>query len=273
MSTNAELKEKVHDHWNSQSCGEQHATTAHGVDLERQARERYELEPYILEFAKFRQSANKDVLEIGVGMGADHVLWARSLPKSLCGIDITKRAIEFTAKRLADEGLSSGIRKADAEALPFEDKSFDLVYSWGVLHHSPDTARCVAEVARVLRPGGIARVMVYHKWSLVGLMLWCRYALLLGRFRRSLDDVYFHHLESLGTKAYTVSAARGMFEAAGFRSVDVRVQLSHGDLLQGLVGAGHRGMLLSLAKALWPRSLLRLIAPRLGLYLLIEATR
>ena len=273
MNTHLELKEKVRQHWNRRSCGEQHATTAHGFDLERQARERYQLEPYILEFAKFSQSVNKDVLEIGIGMGADHAMLARSLPKSLCGVDITERAVEFTAQRLADEGLSSSLGKADAEALPFEDKKFDLVYSWGVLHHSPDTPHCVAEVARVLRPGGIARVMIYHKWSLVGFMLWSRYALLSGRLMRSLDDVYFHHLESLGTKAYTVAGARRMFEAAGFRSVDVRVHLSHGDLLQGKVGARHQGMLLGLAKALWPRSLLRFIAPRLGLYLLIEATR
>ena len=238
-----------------------------------QARERYELEPYIFEFANFRDGFNRDVLEIGIGMGADHAHWARSCPRKLCGIDITRRAVEFTATRLTNEGLSSDLQQADAEYLPFQDRSFDLVYSWGVLHHSPNTPRCISEAARVLRPGGIARIMIYHTWSLVGVMLWCRYALLRGRPLRSLNDIYFHHLESPGTKAYTVKSAQRMFGAAGFNSVNVRVQLSHGDLIQGKVGARHQGALLRLAKILWPRTLIRSLAPRLGLYLLIEAVK
>jgi ubiquinone/menaquinone biosynthesis C-methylase UbiE len=274
VTTGTELKERVQAHWNSQSCGELNAVTTNGgLDLGVQARERYELEPYIFDFAKFDEGGKKDVLEIGIGMGADHALWARSGPKKLCGIDFTQRAVEFTTKRFAIEELNSVLQRGDAECLPFADKSFDLVYSWGVLHHSPDTARCVAEVARVLRPGGIARIMIYHKWSLVGMMLWCRYALLSGQPLRRLDDIYFHHLESPGTKAYTVESARRMFEVTGFNSVDVRVQLSHGDLLLGKVGARHQGALLRLAKALWPRPLLRRLSPRLGLYLLIVAVK
>jgi ubiquinone/menaquinone biosynthesis C-methylase UbiE len=274
MTAAAELKARVHDHWNRASCGEAHAITGKGeLDLATQARERYALEPYILEFAKFHHGAGKDVLEIGVGMGADHALWARCRPRRLCGIDLTPRAVELTRRRLTDAKLRSSLHQADAERLPFDDESFDLVYSWGVLHHSPDTARCIGEVARVLRPGGVARIMVYHRWSLVGFMLWGRYALLRGQLRRSLDEVYFHHMESPGTKAYSRAQARQLFAAAGFAAVDVRVQLSHGDLLQGRVGARHRGMLLGFAKALWPRPLVRRLAPRLGLYLLIEARK
>jgi ubiquinone/menaquinone biosynthesis C-methylase UbiE len=157
--------------------------------------------------------------------------------------------------------------------LPYGNQSFDIVYSWGVLHHSPNTPRCIAEVARVLRQGGAARVMIYHKWSLVGLMLWFRYGLLFGRPMRKLEDIYFHHLESPGTKAYTSKNAHHMFKAAGFSQVDVRVQLSHGDLLQGNVGARHRGALLSIATTLWPRWFLKRLAPRIGLYLLIEAVK
>ena len=125
----------------------------------------------------------------------------------------------------------------------------------------------------MLRPNGTARVMIYHKWSLVGLMLWCRYAMLKGRPTRGLDDVYFHHLESPGTKAYTIEGAQHMFAAAGFRSVRIRIQLSHGDLLQGMVGARHQGPLLSLAKHLWPRLILKRFGSGLGLYLLIEASK
>jgi ubiquinone/menaquinone biosynthesis C-methylase UbiE len=78
----------------------------------------------------------------------------------------------------------------DAEELSFPDRYFDCVYSWGVLHHSPDTRTAVCEIWRVLKEGGSAKLMIYHKWSLVGFMLWVRYALLSLRPWMSLRTVY-----------------------------------------------------------------------------------
>jgi ubiquinone/menaquinone biosynthesis C-methylase UbiE len=267
-----DLKAAVEAFWDAASCGEIYAE---GEDvcarLRAQARRRYELEPYIFDFARFAEGAERDLLEIGVGMGADHVEWAKSGPRALHGIDLTPRAVDHTKARLLCEGLSSDVRVADAEALPFADASFDLVYSWGVLHHSPDTPRALREVHRVLRPGGVARIMIYHKWSLVGYMLWARYALLTGQLTRSLADVYAHHLESPGTKAYTPTEARAML--APFREVTLRVQLSFGDLLEGAVGQRHGGALLRTAKALWPRPILRTLFVRHGLFLLADAVK
>ena len=268
-----DLKQSVYKHWNRESCGEGYAESDGEFDLSAQERERYALEPYLAPFAKFGEAAGADVLEIGVGMGADHLRWARERPKSLSGVDLTPRAIEFTRTRIEDESLSSDLRVGDAERLPFADDSFDIVYSWGVLHHSPNTEICFREVRRVLRTGGRARIMVYHTRSLVGLMLWSRYGLLAGRPFRSMADIYHHHLESPGTKAYSRFECEAMFRRAGFSKVNVRVQLSHGDLLEGAVGARHQSGLLSLAKRLWPRPLLRRIAGRWGLYLLINAEK
>jgi ubiquinone/menaquinone biosynthesis C-methylase UbiE len=267
-----ELKESVRAFWDAASCGEQYAEgDALRERLEAQAKARYSLEPYIFDFARFSDGRDRDVLEIGVGMGADHFEWAKSAPRTLSGIDLTPRGVEYTRARLALAGYVSDLRVADAEALPYPDASFDLVYSWGVLHHSPDTPRAIQEVYRVLRPGGRARVMVYHKHSLVGYMLWLRYGLLAGRPTRSLADVYAHHLESPGTKAYTVDEARAMF--ASFTQVEARSELAFGDLLEGAVGQRHRGVLLSAAKALWPRWLIRRLLPRHGLLLLVEAVK
>ena len=265
-------KQAVRDFWEAASCGEGYAT---GEDLAQQLaavrRARYSLEPYLQPFADFASGRGRDVLEIGVGMGCDHREWARAGPRSLSGVDLTQRAVDFTREHLALDGLTTNLRVADAENLLFEDASFDLVYSWGVLHHSPDTARAFREVRRVLRPGGIARIMIYHTHSLTGYMLWARYALLAGRPARSLQEVYDEHLESPGTKAYSADEARALCE--GFSDVDVRIQLNHGDLLEGEVGQRHPGSLLRVAKALWPRPLLRAFCSRLGLYLLIEARR
>jgi ubiquinone/menaquinone biosynthesis C-methylase UbiE len=209
------------------------------------------------------------VLEIGVGMGADHCELARCSPRSLSGVDLTERAVEFTCKRLALCGLTSDLRQADAEKLPFEDQSFDLVYSWGVLHHSPDTQKAVDEVRRVLRPGGRARIMIYHKSSIVGLLLWTRYGLVRGRPFIPLRESYAQYLESPGTKAYTIREAEKMFQR--FTNVRIRPQLGFGDFPEGQVGQRHRGLALSVAKTLWPPSFIRRALPRLGLGLLIEA--
>ena len=177
----ADLKTEVRDFWNKESCGERYASgDAEKEYYESHSKARYDLESYIADFAKFNEGYNKDVLEIGVGMGADHLEWAKSKPKSLTGIDLTPRAVEHTKKKLALYHLKSELKVADAEKLPFADNSFDLIYSWGVLHHSPDTPKSVDEVFRVLRPGGIAKIMIYHKYSLIGYMLWVRSAMPLA---------------------------------------------------------------------------------------------
>jgi len=259
----------VREFWNRQSCGEVYATgETLAAQLDAQALARYGLEPYIFEFARFDEGRGRDVLEIGVGMGADHLEWAKESPRSLTGIDLTPRAIELTRARLDAYGLSSTLECGDAEHLPFPDNSFDLVYSWGVLHHSPDTPRAIAEAYRVLRPGGVARVMIYHRWSITGYLLWLRYGMLAGR---GLSDVYARYLESPGTKAYTIDEAKRMF--ARFDNVSVRSQLSFGDLLQGAVGQRHNGTVLRIAKRLWPRALIRRVLSRHGLMLLVEAEK
>src|SRR5712691_1878730 len=181
IGTDRDLKERVRGFWEKSACGEVYATgSSLETALSAQAKTRYALEPYIKDLAGFSEAAGRDVLEIGVGMGADHAEWAKNRPQSLIGIDLTLRAVNYTRRRLNLDGLRSNLLVTDAERLPFADVSFDLVYSWGVLHHTPDTARAVREVLRVLRPGGVARIMIYHTHSLVGYMLWIRYGLLRG---------------------------------------------------------------------------------------------
>lgn len=266
------LKDSVRDFWNTKSCGEIYAEGETPAEkLAQHARERYLLEPIIHTFADFPSGRNKDVLEIGVGMGADHLEWAKSHPRALTGIDLTNRAIDFTKERLGYYGLQSNLRVADAENLPFPGDSFDIVFSYGVLHHSPDTAQAIREVYRVLRPGGSARIMIYHSPSIVGYMLWTRYGLLAGRPFRSQRDIYAHHLESPGTKGFSELEARAMFSR--FSSVETQVILGPGDLLQGAVGQRHRGALLGIARAVWPRWFIRIFMNHLGLGMLITATK
>jgi len=264
-------KQQVFDYWNKASCGEDlYLFGNNKVDYESHAKYRYQLEPYILDFADFQSANNKRVLEVGVGLGSDHQCYAKA-GADLFGIDLTERAVTHTQHRLSLFGLKSKLAVGDAECLDFPDEYFDLVYSWGVLHHSPDTSKAVNEVWRVLKQGGEARIMIYHKWSLVGLMLWIRYALLSFRPWLTLNKVYAKYLESPGTKAYTVKQARVLFSK--FDSVDIRTVLTHGDLLDSDAGQRHYGFALRLARKIWPRPLFRRLFPGLGLFMLINARK
>ncbi|MGC1730118.1 MAG: methyltransferase domain-containing protein, partial [Steroidobacteraceae bacterium] len=257
--------------WDRAACGEElYLANREREGYNEQARRRYELEPVIEEFAEFATAAGQKVLEIGVGLGADHQRYAQAGAR-LSGIDLTERAVGHTRRRLGLFGLESALSTGDAEQLAFSTEEFDCVYSWGVLHHSPDTARAVAEVHRVLRPGGVARIMIYHKWSLVGYMLWMRYGPLRLHPWLSLRQVYARHLESPGTKAYSVAEARRMF--AAFSSVEIRICLTHADLLESEAGQRHRSAMLRLARAVWPRGLFRRYARGHGLFMLIRAVK
>jgi SAM-dependent methyltransferase len=215
------LKDSVRDYWEREPCGAKTAAAAPGTRAfyEQVEARRYELEPFIPGFAEFERWRGKDVLEVGVGLGTDFVQFARA-GANATGIDLTDAAVAAVRERLGLEGLTAELLTADAEQLPFADASFDLVWSYGVLHHTPDTRRALAEVRRVLRPGGEARVMLYARHSWLGLGAWVRWALLRGRPWRSIADVLAAHLESPGTKAYTAVEVDDLF--SGFSSVHVR---------------------------------------------------
>jgi ubiquinone/menaquinone biosynthesis C-methylase UbiE len=263
-------KEAVYDFWEDESCGEIYLTGSSQEDYLEQAKLRYELEPFILNFADFNRYKGKKVLEIGVGLGADHQKFAEA-DAILYGIDLTRRAIDHTHHRFDLLGLISKLKVADAENLPFDDETFDLVYSWGVLHHSPDTPKAIDEVFRVLKSGGVAKLMIYHKYSFVGYMLWIRYALLRLKPLTSLKEIYEKYLESPGTKAYSVSEARNLFSK--FQAVEIQTVLTHGDLLTSSAGQRHQGLMLSIARSIWPRWIIRSFFPNHGLFMLIKAAK
>jgi len=264
------LKDSVREFWDQASCGEALYLSSQAEDGYRShAKARYQLEgSMIFPFARFHESRGQSVLEIGVGLGADHEQYAKAGAK-LTGIDLTERAVQHTRRRLQSFGLHSDLSTGDAENLVFPDQSFDVVYSWGVIHHSPDTQEAVREVFRVLKWGGVARIMIYHKWSVVGFMLWLRYGLVTMRPFRGFEDIYAKHLESPGTKAYSRAEALKLFK--DFTYVDIQTPLAHGDLLDSSVGQRHRGFALAIARSILPRWFIRCFFPDNGLTMMITA--
>jgi ubiquinone/menaquinone biosynthesis C-methylase UbiE len=206
------LKEAVRSHWEADPCGAKLATAPPGTPefYAEVERTRYALEPFIHEFAEFGAWAGRDVLEIGIGLGTDFVQFVRGGANAR-GVDLTAAAVDLVRRRLGQEGLDAEVSTADAESLPFADASFDLVYSWGVLHHTPNTERAIGEVRRVLREGGEARLMLYSRRSWVALGAWLRYGIARAKPWLSFTDVLAAHMESPGTKAYTDAELRAMF--------------------------------------------------------------
>lgn len=127
-------------------------------------REEIDPEDFIEEWLSPSKSAGQTVLDIGCGNGYIMSKFARS-GAQVFGLDISESALAVTRRRLNLLNLKGDLLQVDAAWLPFADSSFDLVYSLGVLHHSPYTEACFREIYRVLRPGGKVVVMMYNKNS------------------------------------------------------------------------------------------------------------
>lgn len=197
--------------WEQESCGERYgnglADPYDQIDAER-----YKLEPQIPVFARFQEPFSGRALEIGLGTGAD---FQRNVARggSWVGVDLTERSLGHVRARL---GPQIPLLQVDAEHLPFEDNSFDLIYSWGVLLCCPSTDAAIAEVHRTLKPGGQARIMLYHARSWVALAAWVRW----GWFRGIGPKGAVTYMESPGTKAFRHDEAEAMLTA--FSSYSVR---------------------------------------------------
>ncbi|HEY6807055.1 MAG TPA: class I SAM-dependent methyltransferase [Pyrinomonadaceae bacterium] len=166
VEASQQLKERVRQFWQEHPCGTKFADAPPGSRrfYELVEAHRYEKEWHIPGAAGFAEAKDLKVLEIGCGLGTDGAQFAKA-GADYTGVDLTEAAIELAQKRFELFELPGKFQVADAEQLDFPDNSFDLVYSHGVLHHTPDTAGAIREVHRILKPGGRAVVMLYHRNS------------------------------------------------------------------------------------------------------------
>lgn len=258
------VKNDVKNYWDSHPCGTQFTDLAWGSKefFDEVERFRYEIHPFLHRAIGFQNYAQKSVLEIGCGLGTDLVQFARA-GAIVTGVDLTPQSIELAKKRLSLSGLKGRVQVADAENLPFSDRAFDVVYSFGVLHHTPDTQRAVSEAHRVLKPGGEAVIMLYHKTSLhvlLGIPLFALYRIVSSKNLKTggvFEDwirVYDGSGNPLG-KAYSKGEVRKMFRQ--FRSVRFDVFDPIRRRFPSFLNQINQ----------------RLFAPWLGFYLVIRATK
>ncbi len=219
-------KSDVRAYWNAHPCGTQFTELEWGSPEFYRAteEERYARQPFMAEAVGFDRYPDRDLLEIGCGLGTDLLQFARHGARTT-GLDLTVQSVALARGRFRHENVPGRFLVGDAENLPFADASFDVVYSFGVLHHTPDTARTFREIRRVLRPGGEAVIMLYHSRSSHLYLGWP--LLLASRFRRGEGwisrDEYFRVYDGaenpLG-KAYSGAEVRRFFE--GFQVLEQR---------------------------------------------------
>jgi ubiquinone/menaquinone biosynthesis C-methylase UbiE len=255
--TASELKEQVRAFWDESPCGTD-ATSASRYSrayFDEIEATRYAAEPEIFSFAQFTRFRGQKLLEVGVGAGTDFLQWVRAGTRAH-GVDLTPAAVEHVQRRLEVYGLAAeDVRVADAESLPYPDDSFDVVYSWGVIHHSPETKRALQEIVRVTRPGGTCKLMIYHRRSVFALLMWVKYGLLRGRPWKSPAWCLYHYVESTGTKAYTRGEVRAMLAQLPVRDLRIATIPTASDRLasSGALARRIAGLLVALAgpKAGW----------------------
>lgn len=229
-----QLKSEVRDFWNRQSCDTHIAT---GEKFSREYFEeiesfRYTDQPCIHAFAQFTRHRGQRVLEVGVGAATDFIQWLRAGARA-SGIDLTPEAIDHARHRIQTYELPQPEHLAvgDAENLPFASDTFDLGYSFGVLHHSPRPERAIAELVRVVRPGGEVKIMLYNRRSICALNAWVKHALLRGQPWKSVAWAVWNHVESIGTQSYTRAELTGMLRRLPLTGLRVHTEVTSADTL------------------------------------------
>ncbi|MBD3374902.1 methyltransferase domain-containing protein [candidate division KSB1 bacterium] len=147
------------------------------------------------------------LLEVGCGAGWETVAWAKA-GMNVSAVDLSSEAIELAKKNLHHNNVSADIRVGNAEHLPFEDNTFDIVASFGVLHQTESTQKAISEVLRVLKPGGEAAITLYYKYS---------WKILLSKFSKT--NFEFSHQDAPITRLYSKKDLKNLF--ADFNNVTV----------------------------------------------------
>ena len=271
MVTAYDDKREAIEQWTHDPCGlsgAQELEIGTKAFYERVDRSRYEeYAPWMKSTLEFGNFGGQRLLEVGFGMGTDLFQFASS-GAIVSGVDLSPEHLRIATQRFAVYGIPADLRLGDAENLPFEDASFDMVYSFGVIHHTPNTEKAAEEIRRVLRPGGRAIIGVYHRYSaffifhVLGECYLLRLGFLRESYRRTLSRI--EHRERSDAcplvKLYSRRSLRRLMHR--FRDVQIDCKhLKHSDL-----GAWRR---------LVPRAVVRGLDRRglLGWYLIAKCTK
>jgi 2-polyprenyl-3-methyl-5-hydroxy-6-metoxy-1,4-benzoquinol methylase len=221
--------DEVRQYWDRRPCNIRHSPQPVGTRAyfdEVEAR-KYFVEPHIPRFAEFERWRGKRVLEIGCGIGTDTVNFARH-GAEVTAVDLSANSLEVARKRVDVHGLADRVRffSGSAEELTsfVPKQTYDLIYSFGVIHHTPHPERVLTEARKYAAPGCALKIMVYHRWSWK--VLWIVLGYGKGRFWRTAELVARNSEAQSGcpvTYTYSRYEARRLLESRGFRVTDLFV--------------------------------------------------
>ncbi len=218
-------KSEIQNQWNNDPCGSHYVASDEEFEEKSldwyQAVERYRYDdyaPWMPEVMEFREHKDEKVLEIGGGLGTDLAQFAKN-GAHVTDVDFSVGHLRHAQQNFTCRGLSGDFYVGDAEALPFPDNSFDLVYTNGVIHHTPQTQTVIDEIFRVLKPGGKVICMVYAQNSMnfwLNIFFW--YGIRRGEIlNHSVNEIMSREVEVSSTgatplvKVYTGARLRRMF--------------------------------------------------------------
>jgi 2-polyprenyl-3-methyl-5-hydroxy-6-metoxy-1,4-benzoquinol methylase len=264
----------VQQYWNERPCNIRHSPKPVGEREyfdEVEAR-KYFVEPHIPRFAEFPRWRGKRVLEVGCGIGTDTINFARA-GAQVTAVDLSDRSLEIARRRAEVYGLPN-IRfvQANVEELGtvLPERDYDLVYSFGVIHHTPHPDVALGQLVAHLKPGGTLKIMVYHRhaWKVFAVVM--RYG--RGAFWKTEEIVARYSEAQEGcpvTYTYTREQARRLVEGAGCRVEEVFVDHIFAWRIPDYVQYRYRR---ALPLALLPQALFRRLEQRLGWHLCLTAT-
>lgn len=230
---------KIKAFWESHTCGTINLNKEQ-PELKKYSREyfkhiaehRYAVEPWVHEYAQFTMRNKEKVLEVGCGAGTDAEQFCKA-GAIYTGIDLTSAGVKHTKSRLKLLQLKGKVLEMSGDNLKFNDNTFDFVFSWGVIHHTPKTEQIINEIYRVLKPGGKFCILVYNTYSWVVIKTLLKWGLLHGElFTLGFDKMMSKHTESEDkknpyTKTFTKNECKKMFKM--FSKINVETRIARAD--------------------------------------------
>jgi 2-polyprenyl-3-methyl-5-hydroxy-6-metoxy-1,4-benzoquinol methylase len=207
--------QEIIDYWNKRPCNIRHSTKEFKTKeyFDEVEDRKYFVESHIPDFANFPMWKNKKVLEIGCGIGTDATNFAKNGAEYV-GVELSDESLNIAKERFKVYGLEKGTSFYNLDAQNFEElsvvgKDFDLIYSFGVIHHSPNPQRILENCYKLLKPGGTLKIMVYAENS------WKKYMIDCGL------DQYEAQSKCPVAFTYTKEEITNILENAQFTNIDI----------------------------------------------------
>jgi 2-polyprenyl-3-methyl-5-hydroxy-6-metoxy-1,4-benzoquinol methylase len=220
---------RVKEYWDRRPCNIRHSPEPVGTRQyfdEVEAR-KYFVEPHIPGFAQFDRWRGKKVLEIGCGIGTDTINFVRS-GAQVSTVDLSEKSVELARTRASVFGLQDHILfysgNAEALSLFVPVEPYDLIYSFGVIHHTPHPDVVLDQLRQYTRPGSTIKLMVYHRRSYK--VAWILLTEGRGQFWKLPDLVAKNSEAQTGcpvTYSYSRREGKQLLERHGFRVREIQV--------------------------------------------------